>query len=116
MKKISFRNLLIKIGEVIEARTISHPKVEKMEDYANGDYNPKFDIVLRDGELLCIWCGNVKKPVGEKQIGGDLVIDRWTENRLRNGLEPDEWDSLGLRIKRTLWPKKEVEQPMFTDS
>ena len=56
-----FTEAMIRLSVAIEQRTISHPKIEKMEDYASGKYNPFFSIVLRDTGLICIWCGNIKK-------------------------------------------------------
>lgn len=108
----NFRELLLKIEGVIAARTINHPKVEKMAAYSDGDYNPHFSFAFRDDKLICIWCGNLIKPdkkhpdvVPDKEIwvhGGESEPAkklRHSESRLREGFTPEEWDSLGLAIQ-----------------
>ena len=52
-----------KIADAIASRTISiGPK--KAQEYEAGHYHPFFSLVDRQGELVCIWCRNIKKQKG----------------------------------------------------
>lgn len=106
----NFRELLLKIEKVIAARTINHPKAEKMAAYSKGHYNAHFSFALRAGELICIWCGNLIKPDKKHP---DVVPDieliwregkklRCSESRLKEGFSPEEWDELGLTVRAAM--------------
>lgn len=98
-----FQDLQSKIAEAIENRTIiTTPK--KTGEYERGIYKPFFSLIVRKGELLCVWCGNIKKPDKEGK-GGDIEIDRF--RNIEEGFDTDYksprgWDAITLKAMRAL--------------
>ena len=102
---IEFQELLIKVAKVVENRTVvfgnstTHQKLAQR--YDDGEYNPFFSIVLRDGELRCIWCQNRQKHRNDK---GELIpepeLARFKPRP--EGFGNEEWDALTLEIMHGL--------------
>lgn len=99
-----FQRLTQRIAEAIEKRTIiTTPK--KTGDYEKGIYNPFFSLIIRDGELLCIWCGNIKKPNKKTDKDGDIEIGRF--RNIEQGFDTDpkserSWDVVTLKVMHSL--------------
>ena len=84
-----------KIAKAIENKTII-TTAKKTKLYELGLYNPFFSLIERDGELICIWCSNVKN--GEKEI---------IRLQLKGGLptskdNPKGWDAITLEVMHSL--------------
>lgn len=93
----AFQELMNKIGAAIEKRTISLP-LKKAKDYEEGKYKPFFSLIDRDGELLCMWCGNRQRP-NHKGEGGDIEIVRFKETGFATSMDdPKNWDSVTLKV------------------
>lgn len=86
-----FPNLMQKVSRAIDNRTIKlSPK--KATKFEAGMYNPFFSLLDRDGELLCMFCGNRRKP-NAKGEGGDIEILRI--RKPEDGLSTDIKDPAG---------------------
>lgn len=90
-----FQELMNKIAKAIENRTII-TTAKKTKAYELGFYNPFFSLIIRDDELLCIWCSNIKPK--DKEI---------IRLQLRNGLptskdDPKGWDAVTIKVMHSL--------------
>ena len=91
-----YQRLMDKIALAIKNRTIiTTPQKTKL--YEQGLYNPFFSLIERDGELICVWCSNVK--LKDRELSGRL--------QLRNGLptskdDPKGWDAVTLKVMHSL--------------
>ena len=86
------------IQQAIENRTIDHPKKGKMLEYHAGVFKPKFCFVVRDGELKCIWVGNVLKDKKTRERL-EFVICEVSGAKVKNGFSYKQWEELAIRIK-----------------
>ncbi len=97
---IEFENLKVKVGIVIEKRQIVLP-TKKAAEYEAGTYNPYFVLCDRDGELICIWCGN-KKFV--RQFKDNKMVRVYTDKEIYRfrardeGYDSDEWNDMTLAV------------------
>ncbi len=115
-----FQELMDEIASAMENRTIEAPE-KKMANYVkngNGDYNPLFSFVWRNGKIACIWCGNRRKIKDEKELarindmgrstpyvsdGKEMELaKRLSERRCAEGFNSEEWDELTLTVMRSL--------------
>lgn len=96
-----FQKLMEKIAKAVEGRTISlGPK--KAKAYENGTYCPFFSLIDRGGELLCMWCGNRRRP-NKNGEDGDVEIVRFRRPELgfaTDGQDPLSWDNVTLAVMR----------------
>jgi len=67
--------------------------------YERNDYNPRFALADRDGQLICIWCGN-KKKANKKGKGGDVEIVRLSNRDVTEGLLVEDKNGRG-----NSWPE-----------
>ena len=102
-----FQELIPKVEKAIKEFTISLP-TKKIDAYEGGEYKPFFSLVDRGGKLLCMWCGNRRKP-DKNGKGGDVEICRIRQPEL--GLptdvdDPKGWDKITLKVLRHFNTKK----------
>lgn len=100
-----FPELKVKISKAINNRSIA-TSVEKMKRYENGQYNPSFSLVMREGQLMCVWCGNRTKKkeqfmdgnVSRTRVVVEAEAYRLTNKNCKDGFTPSEWDVVGLNV------------------
>ena len=56
----AFETVVNKIGAAVASKVISLP-ARKSKEYEDGTYNPYFALADREGQLICIWVGNLRK-------------------------------------------------------
>ena len=71
---VEYQKLMEKVARVIESRMIRLPP-KKAQKYEKGTYRPRFCLADRGGELICIWCSNLRRADFEGK-GGDVEIVR----------------------------------------
>jgi len=91
-----YQELMERIAKAIENRTII-TTATKTKLYEQGAYKPFFSLIERDGELICVWCSNVK--AGDKKLSDRL--------QLKIGLptskdDPKGWDAVTLKVMHSL--------------
>lgn len=99
-----FQDLMQNISEAIANRTITHLPLKKMELYKEGLYNPFFSLVIRDGKVCCIWCGNRKMIPrnGDVLAHKEDEIERLGRIKCTEGLTAEEWDDTTIRVMHAL--------------
>ena len=105
-----FNKMLLELAVIIENRTIQHPKLEKQEAYEDGEFNPTFSVIAKDGgEIVCVWCGNRRKdrfkkvqmPSGRYERvlvrAGEPEIVRLSGVRVRSGHTGAEFEDIAMK-------------------
>lgn len=90
-----FQELMDKIAKAIENRIII-TTAKKTKLYEQGLYNPFFSLIERDGELVCIWCSNIKDE--EKEIIRLQVKDGLPTSKD----DPKSWDAVTIKVMHSL--------------
>ena len=87
-----FVKLMGKVAKAIESRQISLPP-QKAKLYEAGAYNPQFSLIDREGELICIWCSNIKD--GDKEI---VRIGNVAKGLKSDMNDPAGWDKVTTKV------------------
>ena len=110
---VVFRQFESKLASVLENRTVRVP-AKKEKDYAEGNYNPFFSLVDRDGKLLCVSTVAQKKPKKDtsgKEVGGDIEIVRFRDKEqglVTDKKHPQSWESITKTVYDYFYTGKEL--------
>lgn len=80
----AIENRLVEFG-----RSLQHQKYA--ERYEKGEFRPSFALYVQEDELKCAWRPNRPRNCDE--------IIRLNFKQANEGLTPDEWESVSLKIK-----------------